>query len=48
MKTLHRVKSRDPLEAVCGTRTVRLATDPIFYEVIPDGLFPCWKCERDK
>lgn len=45
-KTTHRVKTREPLEAVCGTRNVRLGKEPVFYPTIPPGLFPCWKCER--
>lgn len=44
--TIHAVASHDPLEAVCGTRTVRKATSPLFYDVVPEEYGLCWKCAK--
>lgn len=45
-KTTHRVASKKPLTAVCGSRNVANAKDPVLFAEIPDGLYPCWKCEK--
>ncbi len=47
-KTTHIVKTREPLEAVCGTRNVRSGKEPVFYASLPAAFDPCWKCERDR
>lgn len=45
-KTAHAIKTREPLEAVCGTRTIRNAEAPEFFDQLPEGFGFCWKCAR--
>ncbi len=45
-KTAHSVKSRDPLEAVCMTRTIRTSKEPRFFSALPSGVGHCWKCVK--